>query len=244
MTTHLKSRDTSAVAERQMRHWALSMQTRDDSQQEQPVEEKVPAVKPYLAISREAGVDSAEIAIAVADRRGWTLFDRELLEHLAEERHWNRVAVDAVDEKAVSWFHETFGQWLDDQSVSQVSFVLNLGKAVLLAAEQESLVIVGRGGRYFLPRAAGMSVRIIAPRKYRIERIRRRFGLDRQRAETMMDEVDRGRADFVKQYFHHDVADPHLYDLVINLESITREGAVEMILEALGAKALGVRSYV
>jgi cytidylate kinase len=236
MTARLKSHDMSAVAERQMRSWALAIQALDQVQKERMAAEKVPKVKPYLALSREAGVDCAEIALAVANRRGWKLFDRELLEYLAEERHWNRVAMDVVDEKTVSWFHETFGQWLDNQSVSQVEFVRNMGKVVLLAAEKESVVIVGRGAAYYLPREAGTRVRIVAPRKYRIERIMKRFGLDRPKAESMMDEVDRGRAEFVRQYFHFDVADPHLYDLVINLECISRDEAVELVDQLLDVR--------
>jgi cytidylate kinase len=38
----------------------------------------------------------------------------------------------------------------------------------------------------------------------------------------------------VKRYFHHDVADPHLYDLVINLTDITPAAAAELILAAPG----------
>lgn len=236
MTTHLRSHDLSAAAERQMRTWALSMQSLAELQKEKLAEAKVPAIKPYLTISREAGVDCGDIAIAIANRRGWKLFDREILEYMAEQKHWNRVALEVVDEKTVSWFHETFGKWLDKQSVSQVEFIRNLGKIVLLAAQQESVVIVGRGGRFFLPREAGLSVRIIAPRKYRIERLVKRLDVDRQQAEKLMDDVDRGRADLVQQYFHHDVADPHLYDMVLNLECLSRDAATELILQGLGER--------
>ena len=52
----------------------------------------------------------------------------------------------------------------------------------------------------------------------------------RQDAEKFVDETDKGRADFVRRYFQHDVADPHLYDLVINLEHTSREAAVDLIL--------------
>jgi hypothetical protein len=45
-----------------------------------------------------------------------------------------------------------------------------------------------------------------------------------------VEQTDKMRAEFVSRYFHHDVADPHLYNLVINLEYIPREIAVDMIV--------------
>ena len=45
-------------------------------------------------------------------------------------------------------------------------------------------------------------------------------------------EVDRGRREFVARYFHHDIDDPHLYDLVINVERFGPEAVAEKIVEA------------
>ena len=45
--------------------------------------------------------------------------------------------------------------------------------------------------------------------------------------------ADAGRQDFVRQYFHHDVLDPHLFDLVVNVEKLGPECAAHLIAEAL-----------
>jgi cytidylate kinase len=105
-----------------------------------------------------------------------------------------------------------------------------MGKIVLLAAQHESNVFVGRGVRFILPKDLGLNVRIIAPKQQRIKRIMDRRHCDHSQAETFMDETDKGRADFVRRYFQHDVADPRLYDLVINLEHTSRDAAVDLIL--------------
>ncbi len=233
MPTRLRSHDLSSVAERQVRTWALGIESLERLQKEKLAAAKAPSVHPYVTISREAGIDCVEIAHQIANQRGWKVFDRELLEYIAEQHNWSRIALECVDERTVSWFHETFGKWLDNQLVSQVEFVRKLGKVVLLAAQHESVVIVGRGAQFYLPREAGLAVRIIAPRKYRMERMMKRLNSDRQAAESRMDELDRGRAEFVQQYFHRDVAEPHLYDLVINLEHIRRDAAVDLILRGL-----------
>jgi cytidylate kinase len=157
------------------------------------------------------------------------LLDRELLDYLAEHDHLSRIALDFVDERTVSWFHEVFGKWLDDQLVSQAEYVSRLGRLVLLAGQHESTVFVGRGVQFLLPRDRGVAVRVIAPRKHRIQNITLQRQCSAQRARAYIDETDSGREQFVRRYFHRDVADPHLYNLVINLEYVPREVAVDLI---------------
>jgi cytidylate kinase len=217
------------LAERQMRAWALQLQAQqnvDEEREAAPVHE---LIYPYLAISRETGVNAREIAEAVASRCGWKLLDREILDHMAEHDHYSRIALDFVDERTVSWFHEVFGKWLDQQLVSQAEYVSRLGRLVLLAAQHESTVFVGRGAQFLLPRERGVAVRIIAPRRLRIENIKAQRQCSEKQARTFILGTDEGRARFVRRYFHRDVADPHLYDLVINLEYVPREFAVELI---------------
>jgi cytidylate kinase len=214
-----------------MRTWALRMESQQQLEKQAAKASHQELIWPYIAISREAGVDAGEIAQLLASQIGWKVFDRELLDYMVEHYHWSRVAIDFVDERTVSWFHETFGKWLDQQLVSQAEFVHRLGKIVVLAAQHESLVFVGRGAHFILPRDRGLAIRIIAPRKQRIKRIKERRGCNGHDAETFIDETDEGRADFVRRYFHRNVADPHFYDLVINLENISRPAAAGLIAD-------------
>lgn len=224
-----RSRELSEAAEHQMRAWALRMESQQRLEEDTAKAPAKQLIKPYVAISREAGVDASEIAEAIAYKCGWTVLDRELLDYMVQQYHWSRIAIDYVDERTVSWFHETFGKWLDEQLVTQAEFVHRVGKIVLLAAQHESMVFVGRGSQFILPREVGLAVRVIAPRKQRVQRIMVRRKCNRRDAEKFVDDTDKGRADFVQRYFRRDVADPHLYDLVINLEHMPRQVAVELI---------------
>jgi cytidylate kinase len=229
-TTLKRSRDLSEVAERQMRAWSFGLESR------QRLEEQSAAVSPqklihsYVAISRETGVDAREIAELVAKQLGWKLFGQELLDYMVDEYHWSRIALEYVDERTASWFHETFGKWLDKQLVSQAEYVSRLGNIVLMAGQHESCVFVGRGAQFILPRDAGLRVRIIAPKHQRISRIMELRQCNHRDAEKFVDDSDTGRADFVRRYFQRDVADPHLYDLVINLEHTPREAVADLIV--------------
>jgi cytidylate kinase len=231
MRTLPRNRDLSEVAERQMRAWSFGLESRQRLEEQKLAAPVPPLIYPYVAISREAGVDAPEIAELIAKKLGWKVLGQDLLEYMAEKYHWSRIALDYVDERTASWFHETFGKWLDQQLVSQAEYVSRLGNIILMAAQHESHVYVGRGAQFLLPRDSGVSVRIIAPKKQRIRRIMDRRQCTQHDAEEFVDDIDKGRADFVRRYFQRDVADPHLYDLVVNLEHTSREVAVDLITD-------------
>lgn len=227
-TTH-SNRGQSELAERQMRNWVLELQTQQRLAEERELTQVQQLIHPYVVISREAGINAGGIAQAVAASCGWRALDSELLDFLAEHDHLSRLALDFVDERAVSWFHEMFGKWLDKQLVSQAEYVSRLGKIALLAAQYESTVFVGRGVQFMLPRECGLAVRIVAPAKVRIQSIMDRRQCNEREAKDFIEATERGREQFVRRYFHHDTSNPHLFDLVINLAHIPREEAIEMI---------------
>jgi cytidylate kinase len=244
MRSSLKSRQRrgiSEVAERQMRRWALDIQAGKERAEENAKLEVRQLIKPYMVLSREAGVDAADIANAISDHCGWKVLDRELLDYLAEHDHLSRLALDFVDERSVSWFHEMFGTWLEKQLVSQAEYVSRLGRLVLLAAQHENSIFVGRGVQFMLPRELGFTVRFIAPLKQRDSRMKMLNACTEREARRQVDELDENRQNFVKRYFQHDITDPHLYDLVINLGFVPREEAASLVANEAARHAERVR---
>lgn len=88
-----------------------------------------------------------------------------------------------------------------------------------------------------LPRRTGFSVRIIAPLGYRIDRVVARRGVSTREARSYIERMDKQRNEFLQKYFHHDVANPHVHDLVINIEQLGAENALDLLLA-------GVRSWL
>ena len=226
----LGSHGLSDLAEHQMRTWALQTEAQRRRAEQAAAASPEQLFYPCVTISRETGVDAAEIADLVAAERHWKVLDRGIIEYMAEKYHWSPSDLESLDERPASWFHEGFIKWLDSRLVTQQEFVSRLGKIVLMAAQHETTVFIGRGARFILPRDRALAVRIIAPKKMRIQRIIERRQCTQPQAEKFIDEMDEGRANFAKRYFHCDVADATLYDLVINLEFTSRDGAANLIL--------------
>lgn len=228
-----EERETIAeTAERQMRRWLLTQEIDDRKAREIPPEKLAQRLGPYITVSREAGAGGGQIARIVADKLGWELLDKQLLDFMAERYRLPRDLLDFVDETTANWMHEMFGSWLDRQVVSQDTYVQHLGKIILTAAKHGRVVVVGRGAQFILPREKGLAARIIAPEQCRIEQTMQRRGMDHGQAKRYVEETDRGRREFVRRYFHHDVTDPHLYDLVINVAQVGAHGAAAVIVAA------------
>jgi cytidylate kinase len=223
-----------AAAERQMHTWAMI-----HDRQDRPVGHQAegPAARPalrFVSISREAGAGGTEIGQCVGRRLGWEVFDRNLLDRVAERFHLPRMMLDLVDETHTNWVYDVLGSWMDRELVPHEKYVVCLTRVLLAAARRGRAVFVGRGAQFLLPRPELLAVRIVASPKYRIRQFMEKRGLTEADARREIQETDEGRRQFVEKFFHHDVADPHLYDLVINAEHVGKAGAVEQILTAVG----------
>lgn len=228
-----------AAAERQMQAWALTQEIEDRAVRQQGSRQLASVATTYVTISREAGAGGGEIARLVGEKLGWEVLDRNLLDSVAARFHLSRMMLDLVDETQSNWMYDVLGTWMDRTIIPQEKYVAHLTRVVLAAAQRGHCVFVGRGAQFLLPRDKALAVRIVAPEKFRIEQIMKRQRLDAAAARRCTDETDRGRHDFVQRFFHHDINDPHLYDLVINTERLGSTGAVDQIVAAVGEKVSG-----
>jgi cytidylate kinase len=219
-----------AAAERQMQAWARAQEMTDRTIASRLADEVPSRLGPYVAISREAGAGGSRIAEMVGQTLGWEVLDKNLLDLVAERFELSRPMLELVDETASNWVYDILGTWLDPNIIPHEKYVAHLGRVVLAAAHHGKVVLVGRGAQFLLPRRGGLAVRIIAPEPYRIDRIRRLHDTTASNARRLMLEIDRGRREFVERYFHRDINDPHLYDLVINVEHTDISAAVEQIV--------------
>jgi cytidylate kinase len=221
--------NTARTAEHQMRRWALGLEIKERVDHDRAVAELAQRIHPYVALSREAGAGGGEIARRLGKELGWDVLHRELLIYMSQRYKVPTDMLEFVDETTSNWMLEVFGKWLDHRVVTQSEYVVHLGQIVLMAARHANSVFVGRGVQFLLPRDKGLAVQIIAPLSRRVERTMQQRQISREQAQKHVKEADDGRRDFVRRYFHHDVSDPHVYDLVLNLEHMDLDNAVEIL---------------
>ena len=114
-------------------------------------------IGPCVLVSREMGSGGSQIANQVAQRLGWEILDKEILDKLASQYGTPRVVLDAVDEKKVGWLLDLLNGWIEGHGFSQLSYVNRLGRLFNTVAKCGNVVIVGRGAKFLLPNTAGIS---------------------------------------------------------------------------------------
>ncbi len=221
-----------AAAERRMQAWALAQEIAERTLRTDQPHRATEQLGDFITMSREAGASGGEIAVGVGQKLGWEVLDKNLLDHVAERFRLSRAMLEAVDETTASWAYDLFGTWMDRKIIPHEKYLVHLSQVVLAAAQRGNVVLVGRGAQFLLPRDQGLAVRIIAPLEYRVDQIVQRHGFDRKQARRFIAEVDQGRRQFVERFFHRDINDAHLYDLVINVARIGPAAAAEQIIGA------------
>lgn len=93
-------------------------------------------------------------------------------------------------------------------------------------AAQGGLVYYGRAGHYLLPGVAHvLRVRLIPEESGRIETVRQRIKLPREKAEKFLADIDSDIRSWVRFVHGVDMDDPTRYDFVVNLENVSLENA-------------------
>ncbi|HRY43236.1 MAG TPA: cytidylate kinase-like family protein [Thermoanaerobaculia bacterium] len=202
--------------------------------------------RPVVTVSRETGAGGNTFGEALCawleehqpkGRGPWALVDRELVDKILED--------DALPDRLASWSPE--------DHLAGVSFVIEelLGlhratwkpmqettETILRLGEMGNVVLVGRGANVILghlPQA--FHVRLVASLESRLENVAEARGLSKKAARAWVEAEDKARRRFIRRYFQVDVADPLLYNVVVNVDRVPIDEAAGIVGEAVLARA-------
>jgi cytidylate kinase len=162
-----------------------------------------------VAISRELGSAGTTIGAAVAKELGFRYVDREVILKAAEAHHVPAEALEAVDERRL-----TFWERFDEE---KRRFLVFIESAFYAHAEEGNVVMVGRGGPILLQGVShAVRARIMAPFEVRVRRVMEEYKLDQRAATARVRSYDREQSARQEFLFGVDWAAPEHYDLVIN----------------------------
>jgi hypothetical protein len=184
---------------------------------------------PILTVAREHGTHGVEIAARIAEHRGWTLVHQDAIERIGANTGFKQRLLEALERRSHSGIRQWIDSMLSGRIVDESDFAYGLLLTVRSLAGLGGVVIVGHGANFVVGPGAGLHVRIVAPRAYRVARLRERLGVDAARAARGLDEVDEGRDAFIRRLCHRDAADPLGYDLVLNEATLGVPAIVETV---------------
>ncbi len=224
---------TAAAAERKMQAFARTQEIANRTTRvDMPAKEGAAALT-YLALSREAGAGGSSVAEMLGQKLGWDVFDKGVLDQLADRYQLSKPVLEAVDETTLSWAYDIFGSWLDREIITHEKYLTRLNRIFLAAAKKGNAIFVGRGAQFLLPRNRGLAIRLVASEPYRIRQLMQCHELPLGKARQLMHQLDRGRRQFVRHFFHQDVDDPCIYDMVLNVEHFGIEKTADLIIRMM-----------
>jgi len=200
---------------------------------------------PTVAVSREAGARGLEVAREIGQQLDWPVYDREIIDIIADESGLRSELISSVDEQDPNWLVEAFTSFTRHGAVSSAGYVHHLVHVLNALAAHGRCVVVGRGSTAILPRATTMRLRVVADLGDRVHEIARERGMSEDDASSEVTRIDREQRRFVENHFRRDIADPMYFDLVVNTSRLSPAACADLAVQALSALPLrtGVRVH-
>jgi cytidylate kinase len=183
-----------------------------------------------LTISHEMGSGGAEIGMSVATRLGYTLVDHEQLLKRAQRY--------GLAEDRLARLAEERPSWVERFDAETRRYIVALQAVLYECAHDDDVVLMGRGGQWLLrdfPHA--LRTRIIAPFPLRVTRLTETLsaqGKERVTPKTVAQFIRRDdiqKSARMRYLFDVDLKDSSLYDVLINTAALSREAAVELLVD-------------
>ena len=218
---------TTRISERQMRLWN-ALHPRGYIKTSPPR---------FVTISRDEGTLGDEIAQMLSERLSWRLYDREIVNVIANNSHVREELVRRLDEKSQDLFNETLLDRIfhllrlpDQYHFGPEEYYESLLKTLATLAAHGNALLVGRGANFALRNSEyGFHIRTVGSLEVRVDR----FCKSRQ----MLPEIARRHILAVDA----DIDDPFYYNIIFNTDHLTVQQVVASVTSMLNPADTEVR---
>ena len=167
------------------------------------------------------GVGAIEVADALAEKTGYRVVDREILDYIASKAQLSEKTVAFFDERYPGKLNEILHLAFGEKSFIQSDYTKHLFSVVVTIAGFGPTIFVGRETHLLLPRNRVLAVRFIASKNHRVQRLAKILNVDEEVAESKLDQVDKEQRHFFKKVYGKKDVEPNEFDLIINLDYVT-----------------------
>lgn len=196
-----------------------------------------------ITIGRQYGSAGRYIGQEIAKYFGIKYYDKELLEHAANQSGICKELFENHDEKPTNSFLYSLVMDTYSFGYSSAGFTdMPLNHKVFLAqfdaikhlAEEGPCVMVGRCADYALAENKDcFSVFVHADMEHRIARITKLYNKNEKQARDMINKTDKSRASYYNYYTNKKWGAAESYDLCVNSGCLGYDGAIRTIIEAV-----------
>lgn len=182
-----------------------------------------------ISISREFGSEGHLIGEKIAKDFGITLYDRRLLDAVAEEKGMDVEFLKKHDEKPKN---RILSRTVKGHSNSMEENIAHMQFEFLQkkAESGESFVVIGRCSETVLKDYEGLiSIFVLGEKEHKIEHVMKEYHLSRKEAIQKIKRHNRNRKAYHDHYSKHKWRDSRTYDLCINSSKLGLEETAEIL---------------
>ena len=195
--------------------------------------------KYVITINRELGSGGRTVGRKLAEKLGVAYYDKALIQALQDKYHLSVEEIERLKGQEQGWWENfkrkmTFSD--EDYNLNQTGIeadsVFHTEIEFLKSiAKEESCVIAGRSGFYaFRDHPNHLSIFIQASMLSRVDRVAREQHMSKEEARMTIDKVDQMRENYVNDQARTSRYDTRNYQLVLSMDEISEDAAVEVIL--------------
>lgn len=222
------ARKVEQIIEEQISNWKRRSSLLNKQSKSAPIH-------PVITISREFGALGAAVAVEIEKKVGFKVWDKDLLITITNELGGGIRAVELLDEKKQQTLEETITGFIRNMPTSS-TYLRSLIKVVHTVEEFGNSVIVGRGANYICQNKGVLNVRVVCPLRERVERYAKREKISQNKAQSIIENKEKERNEFVKLNFNRDQTTASDYGLVLNSKEFTLEQMADIIIDAYNKK--------
>lgn len=205
-----------------------------------------------ITIARQFGAGGKTLGTRVAERLGYDLIDEQILEMVALEADVAPEWVDSIAQETGSEGFVTrlvrkigpFGKGYVKTAMEERPgyidgdlYISLLHKTIPTIAEQDNVVIIGRGGQYILAkRPDTFHFLMIANIENRIKFMMEQYDIDRKNAQIVVDKQNKRRINLYRYFGRTDYEHPDLYHMVFNMNFLKLDYAVQTVCQLVGGQ--------
>ena len=204
--------------------------------------------KIVLAISREYGSGGSAVGRKLATELGIPFYDKAIIEMAAEKSGLSSEYIDKIEETITSSFlfnlvssYTSSHPNMVPQGDMPISYTAYSAQAAVIRelAKRGSCVIVGRCSEYILHDNPNcIKIFIYADTKTRVQHTMQDLNLDEKAATARLAKIDKGRANYYKNFTGEDWGSLYSHDICINSTHCGVDGAVETVKTFLKCSGL------
>jgi cytidylate kinase len=228
-----------AIIDRQIRRRELERQVQSEDRADASTTIEF---RPLITVSRQRGSRGSYIAAKLAERFGYSLLHRDLIDRICRSSGYQRRIVESLDEHSRSRLESWFEGVIAGAYVDHGDYQRHLLEVIRSISALGGVVVVGRGANFIVGMERAFHVRVVAPHERRVSNLVEYQSIGPDAAEDEVRRKDEERSEFIKKHFGESIDDPLHYDLMLNSSMVEVETATNLIAIAAMEKLEKIRS--